>query len=215
MLQGRSSNYNGLDKLPHFCAFSSKTAAQDRKAAPCPCTFQKYCEVVKEKTNKTPWKICVDQVSGQWFFIQSVPEVLSFVKSIYKASRGPSTDWLCSLPCLSSNWWASVSPIWPPGTSWMWHPVSWAPLGDQSYRSSVPRAPPWWWPWHMLSQTVLLAMMVVLWPCDCEVRLGMRTSMGHTFKLYNLYCCHCANSTHGSGELHFDMTAVDADLWPL
>lgn len=41
----------------------------------------------------------------------------------------------------------------------------------------------------------------------------MRISMGHTFKLYNLYCCHCANRAHGSGELHFDMTPVDVALY--
>lgn len=47
-------------------------------------------------------------------------------------------------------------------------------------------------------------------PHDCELRLAM----GYTFKLYNLRCCYCANKARGSGELHFDMTPVDANLWP-
>lgn len=38
--------------------------------------------------------------------------------------------------------------------------------------------------------------------------------MEQIFNLYNLYCCHCANRAHGSGELHFDMTPFDANLWP-
>lgn len=156
MLQERSSNYNGLDKLPNFCVFSLKTAAQGRKTTPCPCTFQKYCEVVKEK-KQTPWKICVDQINSQWFFIQSIPEVLSFVKSIYKASRSLATGWLFSLPCLSRNWGASVSPIWPPagcdillaGPPWAASPTGAQfpghPLGDHGTCCHRLSSLPWWW----------------------------------------------------------------------
>lgn len=145
MLPGKSSNYNGLDKLPHLCAFSLKTAAESRKVVPCPCTFQNYCEVVKENTNITPWKFCVDRISGQWFFILSVPEVLSLFNPSIKQAEVWATDWLLSLPCLSSSGWAAVSPVW------MWHTGVWASLGCQSCRSSVPRAPPWWRPWDRVS----------------------------------------------------------------